>query len=96
MTDSINKHAFLAVLLGVLWFALAVGTYHTVFAQRGLTTDFYPRWVGAREMLRGANPYQVEISMPVPVEGSSQQIFVHPNCRYPATLTYILLPFFSP
>jgi len=93
MTDSINKHAFLAILLGVLWVALAVGTYFTVFAQRGLTTDFYPRWVGAREMLRGANPYQVEISMPVPIAGSSQQTVVHPNFRYPATLTYILLPF---
>lgn len=83
-----------AGLMLLLWLVLSVTFYH-VYAKPD-TYDFYPRWYGARAMLEGRDPYEVDLREEN-VEGKDIEEYhkfvdSHPFL-YPATITYILLPF---
>lgn len=78
-------------VLLLTWAALAVALFLEVVQVRGEASDFYPRWVGARAMLRGTDPYPLDITMQIPAPYGVDS--VHVSFLYPATITYVLLPF---
>lgn len=75
---------------------LSVGSYFLVIAPGGQRFDLFPRWVGARAVLRGETPYSDEITWQIQEgmfgrrlePGEDQQRF-----SYSATITWSLLPF---
>jgi len=83
-------------VLLVLWLALSMVSYYLVITPRGQRFDLFPRWVGARAVLRGETPYSDEIMWQIQEEmfgrrlepGEDQQRFA-----YSATITWPLLPF---
>ena len=83
----------LALLLA-LWAMSSAGAYLLLVRPRGELFDFYPRWYGARAMLHGINPYSAETTRGIQQSGlalkdwSLSSVFL-----YPATITYLLLPF---
>ena len=80
----------------LLWLVLSLGSYFLVVAPRGQRLDLFPRWVGARAVLRGETPYSDEITWQIQEgmfgrrlePGEDQQRFA-----YLATITWPLLPF---
>ncbi len=80
----------------LLWLVLSLGSYFLVIAPRGQRFDLFPRWMGARAVLRGETPYSDEITWRIQEEmfgrrlesGEDQQRFA-----YSATITWPLLPF---
>jgi hypothetical protein len=75
---------------------LAIASYFLLVVPRQRRFDFYPRWVGARAVLAGENPYSQEVTWRIQ-EGmfgrrleswEDQQRFA-----YPATIAWFLLPF---
>ena len=80
------------VLVGLLWAMFAVATYVWLIPLQH-NYDYLPRWVGAREMLfEGTDPFSYEITDAM----LDEEGMPHFNARtfdYPATTTYILLPF---
>jgi hypothetical protein len=78
---------FLLVVL--LWAVFAAVTY-VWFLPIQQKSDFLPRWYGARAVLRGTNPYTLLVTADT-LEG---KMLLHVGAfRYPATITYTLLPF---
>lgn len=83
-------------LLLVLWVLLSVASYWLLVLPRQHRFDFYPRWVGSRAVLTGENPYAQEMTWHIQEEmfdrrarpGEDQHRFA-----YPATIAWILLPF---
>ncbi len=79
----------------LFWLVLSLGTYFLVVAPGGQRFDLYPRWVGARAVLRGETPYSNEITWQIQEgmfgrrlePGEDQQRFA-----YSATITWPLLP----
>lgn len=41
----------------LFWLALSLASYWLVVVDNNHRFDFYPRWVGARAVLRGESPY---------------------------------------
>lgn len=81
--------AVLALLL--IWGLLAYATHEFLLKYETLF-DLFPRWYGAREMLRGANPYDITIT-PDLLESEGYGEYASPQYfLYPATITYLLLP----
>ena len=80
----------------ILWMLLSLASYRLLVVPRQRQFDFYPRWVGARAVLAGENPYspQVDARIQQGIFGRRQasdevvQEFV-----YSATITWLLLPF---
>ena len=95
-SDLTTKQPNATVLFVLLWLLLSVSSYFFLAAGRGNRFDFFPRWVGARAVLRGENPYTQEISWQIQEEslgyraqpGEDQYRF-----SYSATITWLLLPF---
>lgn len=94
-----DEHANLPKFLGfliLLWLLISLGSYFLLVAQRGNRFDLFPRWVGARAVLKGESPYSDEVTWQIQ-EGmfgrrleprEDQQRFA-----YSATITWLLLPF---
>jgi hypothetical protein len=82
-------------LLLILWLVLSLVSYILVITQRGQCFDLFPRWIGARAVLKGENPYSEEITWQIQEgmfgrhmePGEDQQRFA-----YSATITWSLLP----
>ena len=80
----------------LLWLVLSLASYFLVIASRGQRFDLFPRWAGARAVLRGETPYSDEITWQIQEgmfgqrlePGEDQQRFA-----YLATITWPLLPF---
>lgn len=81
-------------LMLLLWSVLSLTFFH-VFVKPDIY-DFYPRWYGARAMLQGRNPYDIDLREEN-VAGEDFEGYHEPaaylHFLYPATITYILLPF---
>lgn len=91
MSVAAKKYSLAIALVLLLWLLLAVFTYSWL-VPRQINFDFYSNWVGAHEMLRGENPY----AHPFTDEYLAAQGYpnlVHRTFKYPATITWILLPF---
>jgi hypothetical protein len=84
-------------LVFLLWGLLSF-TYHAVFVSPDGNYDFYPRWYGSRAMLEGRNPYDIDMKTEN-VAGTDYEAYhlKHQELHflYPATITYILLPFWG-
>ncbi len=81
-------------LLLVVWLGLAYATYQLLVLPKGFLFDLYPRWYGARAMLGGNDPYSQEIARVVGVDmGYDTFVPFKTSFFYPATITYVLLPF---
>jgi len=90
-----KKETIAVAVFGLLfWAALAVVSHQIWVAQQEKLFDFYPRWHGAREMLDGQNPYTLAINQDI-LTAMGYQVWepYRHNFLYPATVTYILLPF---
>ena len=96
-TSRLNRQNLIVVgFLLLFWLVLSLGTYILVVAPGEQGFDLYPRWVGARAILRGETPYSDEITMQIQEgmfgrrleAGEDQQRFA-----YSATITWPLLPF---
>jgi len=80
----------------LFWLALSLGSYFLVIVPGEQRFDLFPRWVGARAVIRGVTPYSDEITWQIQEEmfgrrlepGEDQQRFA-----YSATITWPLLPF---
>ncbi|OGO27988.1 MAG: hypothetical protein A2W33_07715 [Chloroflexi bacterium RBG_16_52_11] len=80
----------------VVWILLSITSYYLLVIPRQYLFDFYPRWEGSRAVLAGENPYSPEVSWRIQetVFGRRQESYeVVQHFVYPATLTWILLPF---
>jgi len=66
-------------------------THNVWVVQRGEGFDFFPRWYGARVMLAGTNPYEIDILQEVTT--TDGPVYVPDYFFYPAQVTYLLLPF---
>lgn len=94
--DLAAKQPTAAVLLLLLWLLLSAASYFLLAVGRENRFDFFPRWVGARAVLSGENPYSQEITWRIQEEsigyraqpGEDQYRF-----SYSATITWLLLPF---
>ena len=94
--DQDAKQPAAAVLLLLLWLLLSAASYFLLAVGRENRFDLFPRWVGARAVLRGENPYSQEITWQIQEEsigyraqpGEDQYRF-----SYSATITWLLLPF---
>jgi hypothetical protein len=93
-----DQNANLPTVVGfllLLWLLISLGTYFLVAAPRGQRFDLFPRWVGARAVLRGESPYSEEITWQIQEgmfggrlePGEDQQRFA-----YSAMITWLLLP----
>jgi hypothetical protein len=84
------------MLFLAFWLLLSAASYYLLAGSRENRFDFYPRWFGARAVLRGENPYSEEVTWQIQEEmfgarlqrGVDQQAFA-----YSATITWLLLPF---
>jgi len=99
MQEVRNQDANLLRVVGfllLLWLVLSLASYFLVIAPQGQRFDLFPRWVGARAVLRGETPYSDEITWQIQEgmfgrrlePGEDQQRFA-----YSATITWALLPF---
>jgi hypothetical protein len=89
-----RKNIVLVLIPILLVIMLAVATHEIWVVRKNNVFDFFPRWYGAREMLQGHNPYSVEINKRILDEmGYAVYEPYRHNFLYPATITYILLPF---
>ena len=99
MQDVHNQDTNLLSVVGLLllfWLVLSLGSYFLVIAPGGQSFDLFPRWVGARAVLRGETPYSDEITWQIQEgmlgrrlePGEDQTRFA-----YSATITWPLLPF---
>lgn len=90
-----DAHPRLALaLLLALWIISSVGAYLLVVRYRGQLFDFYPRWYGARAMLRGIDPYSLGVTEEIRQSGIPLKDWELSGVfLYPATITYVLLPF---
>jgi hypothetical protein len=79
------------ILLIALWGGLSIFTHNVWVIQRGEGFDFFPRWYGARAMLAGVNPYEIDILQEVTT--TNGPVYVLDYFFYPAQITYLLLPF---
>lgn len=78
----------------LLWGVLALGFHDIWVTQKDKLFDFYPRWHGAREMLRGTDPYSDEMNRTILADmGYEYYTPYKHNFMYPATVTWVLLPF---
>lgn len=94
MTDSPRQSVALILLFVVMWLLLAAATAMIVVPLKGNLFDFYPRWYGARQMLQGENPYSMDINQRILEQMDYDQFIPYKhNFLYPATITWILLPF---
>jgi hypothetical protein len=81
----------------VAWGLLSVASYFLLVLPRQHLNDFYPRWEGAQAVLAGENPYSEEVSLRIQkaMFGRAQEPHeVLHHFAYPATITWLLLPFF--
>jgi hypothetical protein len=86
----------LAGLLLVLWALLSVASYWLLALPRQSCFDFYPRWVGARVVLAGGNPYAQEVDWAIQEATFGRRVEpgeIDHRFAYPATVTWILFPF---
>jgi hypothetical protein len=79
-------------LLGA-WLLMSYLSYTVLVTVRLVDFDFFPRWVGTRQMLYGEDPYDVDADVPDEVYDGVIQNLHPPYLLYTATITYILLPF---
>lgn len=79
------------MMLLLLWIVLATFTYFWL-VPRQINFDFYTNWIGAHEMLRGANPYDLVFTQDFVSERGYPDL-AHKRFIYPATITWILAPF---
>lgn len=89
-TDMAKRIAGLVLFL-VLWGVFAVETYQWLVPIQH-NNDFLQRWYGAREMFKGHDPYAMELTDEVLIAHDLPLVdsrYFH----YPATITWILLPF---
>ena len=80
----------------ILWILLSIATYFLTARFRQHLTDFYPRWEGSRAALAGENPYSPEVSWIIQetMFGRRQEPYeIVQHYVYPATLTWLLIPF---
>ena len=80
----------------ILWASFSVASSSLLVLPRQHLFDFYPRWEGSRAVLTGETPYSQEVSWKIQeaMFGRRQkpdEIVQH--YVYPATLTWLLLPF---
>jgi hypothetical protein len=75
----------------IIWLAFAVLTYYWLLPLQ-INFDFYARWAGAREMLHGNNPYLIVFDKAFFIDRGIPE-FMNQHFLYPATITWILLPF---
>ena len=79
-----------------LWALLSVASYFLLVVPRQNRFDFYPRWVGARAMLAGENPYSQEVTWRIQEGMFDRRLNVEEDQQgfaYSATITWLLLPF---
>ncbi len=83
-------------LWALIWLGLTLlawWVYHNLLADGW---DLYARWVGARAVLNGENPYSLEVTQRIQIGrfGRLQPAWDDQHAfAYPATITWILLPF---
>src|SRR3990172_11767094 len=91
-----NKYLLGTGALLVIWILLSIASYFVLVIPRQYLFDFYPRWEGSRAVLAGENPYSPEVSWRIQenIFGRRQEPSeIVQHYVYPATLTWILLPF---
>ncbi len=91
MLATVKRSIPAIVLILLLWLIVSVFTYLWLVPQQR-NFDFYSNWVGAHEMLRGENPYNRQLSDEY-LEARGYPMLVHRQFHYPATITWVLLPF---
>lgn len=82
-------------LLG-LWMLLSIASYVLLAIPREQRFDFYPRWVGARAMLRGENSYSDQVTSQIQEGMFGRQLGPEEDQQrfaYSALITWLLLPF---
>lgn len=93
MLQQRRQRIYVLLFLLALWALIAYGTYLLLAVPRLQAFDFYPRWHGARIMLTGENPYTLAVNLEILEAMRSPTEPPDHNFFYPATITYILLPF---
>jgi hypothetical protein len=92
-----RKFLLTGLVFLTVWFLLAVATYHLLVIPRVCRFDFYPRWVGARAVLAGENPYSLQVAIRIQEGMFGRQLPIDEDQQgfaYPAYLTWILYLFF--
>ncbi len=85
-----------ALVLGLVWLVLAMGTYLFLARPNENRFDFFPRWYGARVALRGMNPYTPEITQQIQIQMFGQTLTPEQDQHrftYTAPIMWLLLPF---
>lgn len=91
MLTTVRKHLPVMILILALWLLLAAFTYLWLVPQQ-INFDFYTNWIGSHEMLRGENPYTLHYTDEF-LEARGYPMLVHRGFIYPATITWVLAPF---
>lgn len=86
----LRRIGYPTALFFLLWFLFAAVTYIWLFPQQ-INFDLFPRWYGAREMLRGENPYEFVLT-DEKLEAEGFPPYISKRFLYLATITWILLP----
>lgn len=92
----INGDRYLAMIFLLSWVLISVLSYFLVAVPNQNRFDFYPRWVGARAVLAGKNPYAQEVTWRIQEGMFGQRLNANEDQHrfaYPATIAWILLPF---
>lgn len=91
-----HERRLTVLILAILWIFLSLSSYFLLAVPRGNLFDFYPRWVGARAVLNGQNPYTDEVSSQIQVGLYGERVPADQDqsrFAYPAIITWLLLPF---
>ena len=94
-TQRVEQLVMLGTLL-LLWALLSLASYFLIVVPREHRFDVYPRWVGARAVLSGGDPYSDEITRQIQEGMVGQRLRASEDQQrfyYPATIAWLLLPF---
>lgn len=86
-----TKQILVVVPVLFVWLLISSFTYFWLVPQQN-NFDFYSNWVGAHEMLRGENPYATQYTDEY-LQARGYPMLVHRVFKYPATIVWVLLPF---
>jgi len=92
----VKTYFYLFAVFIIFWILLSIATYFLLVRFRQHLTDFYPRWEGSRAALAGENPYSPEVSWRIQktMFGRRQESYeIMQHYTYPATITWLLIPF---
>ena len=84
------------VLFFLLWILLSIVSYNLVVVTREKRFDFYPRWVGAREVLQRNSPYSSNVTLSIQEGMFGRHLQPHEDQQqfaYTPLITWLLFPF---